>query len=151
MELANRHPQERVIGIDQSSHRLQRSSDGEFLLRGNLTICRAEFAAWVQLMAAAGIHALKTYMLYPNPWPKPGHLQRRWHGHPVFPLILKTCSSLELRTNWKVYADEFHVAMGIAGWRADIRLLEPACPISPFERKYSESGHNLYQLVAQRP
>lgn len=149
--LSRRHPDHRVIGIDQSSHRLQKWSDGGLLAGENVTLCRAEFAAWVQLMAAAGIQSRKTYLLYPNPWPKPAHLQRRWHAHPAFPQILEVSESIEMRTNWRVYALEFHHALRIAGWIPTLSELLPEKPLSPFESKYHHSGHDLYQLVAQRP
>ena len=61
----------------------------------------------------------KHYLLYPNPWPKKKHLQRRWHGHPVFPSILELGGELELRTNWKIYADEFNQAVNLLLTKTD--------------------------------
>ncbi|MEN1728124.1 MAG: SAM-dependent methyltransferase [Pseudomonadota bacterium] len=145
-QLADRHPNALVLGIDKSSHRLARSSrvpDNALLLRADLT----DF--W-RLASAAGWSLEAHYLLYPNPWPKAVHLQRRWHAHPVFPVLLALGGRLELRTNFRIYADEFRRALRLAGVCADeVVSFRPDFPISPFEAKYDDSGHDLYRLTVQ--
>ena len=86
------------------------------------------------------------YLLYPNPWPKKKHLQRRWHGHPVFPTLIKLGGKLELRTNWKTYVDEFSKAVEIVtGNLNPVEEFIPTERLTPFEEKYQVSGQGLYR------
>lgn len=145
--LAYRHPDRVVIGLDKSALRLQRLAPGGLLHRGNLWLLRAEVADAWRLLADAGVHVSHHYLLYPNPWPKPTHIQRRWHGHPVFPWLLGLGGVLELRSNWSVYVREFDRALRLAGLDAGIDLVEGDEPLlTPFERKYRDSGHTLWRL-----
>lgn len=99
------------------------------------------------LLAADGVRVARHFLLYPNPWPKAAHLKHRWHGHPVFPTLLSLGGRLELRTNWQTYAEEFRRAAGICGMATQpVVSFSVASPLTPFERKYAESGHRLYRL-----
>ena len=59
------------------------------------------------------------YILYPNPYPKSQHLKRRWHGHPVFPILLSLGGNLILRSNWNIYCEEFLHAVKTAVYNRD--------------------------------
>ncbi|MFU8832646.1 MAG: SAM-dependent methyltransferase [Wenzhouxiangella sp.] len=143
--LASRHPEALVIGIDKSASRLARAPR----LPDNAIIVRAELADFWRLARAAQWPVSHHYLLYPNPWPKPAHLKRRWHGHPVFPDLLALGGHLELRTNFELYAREFVRALEIAGV-VDSKVVSFAGqqPVSPFERKYADSGQVLFELTA---
>jgi len=53
-----------------------------------------------------------------------------------------------LRTNWKIYAEEFSLAIHILGrYAPPVVSFQPSEPLSPFERKYAQSGHCLYRLT----
>jgi tRNA G46 methylase TrmB len=148
--LAERFPECIVLGIDKSAHRLGLRGSRETISSDqNCILARADLVDFWQLAQAIGWQPVRHYLLYPNPWPKPGHLQRRWHGHPVFQTMLKLGGVLELRSNWKIYVQEFAEALSIVtGLSAEPTLMAPDKYISPFERKYAESGHALYQLTA---
>jgi tRNA (guanine-N7-)-methyltransferase len=138
-----------VVGVDKSPARLSRTGAKSFPHReGNAVWLRAELSTFWRLALQAGWQLHRHYILYPNPWPKPGALQRRWHAQPVFPAMLRLGGRLEMRCNWEIYALEFALAVN--------RILgtdtEPGTPaesplISPFERKYHNSGHRLYSVV----
>jgi len=96
-------------------------------------------------MRLAGWRLHQHWLLYPNPWPKKMHLQRRWHAHPSFPDILALGGELELRTNWALYAMEFAEALREAGYETTVRTFEPDGS-TPFERKYASAGQVLYQV-----
>jgi tRNA G46 methylase TrmB len=146
--LAARHPRHCVLGVDQSAHRLARLAPGGYAWHGRVCLIRAEAATVVRLLAAAGLRVDLLYLLYPNPWPKPEHLQRRWHGHPLFPLLLATAARLRLRTNWPLYAEEFALAAGYLGRATEVRALPAdAEALTPFERKYRASGHARVELT----
>ncbi len=145
-QLARCWPDCTVIGIDKSASRLSRhgdtGTDNYLLLRAR---CE-EVWAW---LAAHDIRLRAHYLLYPNPWPKPGQLQRRVHGHPAFPLLLRLGGSLEMRCNWWVYAEEFGVALAIAGQRPAVAVVPDGEPLTLFERKYRASGHTLWRCRTQ--
>lgn len=152
--IARLFPDCQVIGVDKSVERLRRGGIARFPHReGNAVWLRAELATLWRLALAAGWRLQRHYLLYPNPWPKPAQLRRRWHAHPVFPDLLRLGGRLELRCNWEVYAREFAFAANrVLGTQAQPVALggsaaagEPAIS-SPFERKYRASGHRLYSL-----
>lgn len=147
--LAARFPACLVIGVDKSLARLQKTAASSFPHSENNAVwLRAELASFWRLALAAGWCLERHYLFYPNPWPKPGQLQRRWHAHPVFPDLLRLGGRLEMRCNWKVYAQEFAFAVNrLAGSAVKPALLDKAEPVSAFERKYRNSGHGIYQVV----
>lgn len=148
--LADLHPDALVIGVDQSAARLQRGMERFGPTPENLLLVRAECSDIWRLMLDAGWQVAQHFLLYPNPWPKPGHLQRRWHGHPVFPQMLALSDVIELRTNWAIYAQEMAAALSLAGRPAEVASIQPFSPLTDFEEKYRDSGHALWRLVSFR-
>jgi tRNA G46 methylase TrmB len=151
-ELARRYPDMTVIGVDKSAVRLavgQKQIEAGTAPK-NAVLLRCELVDFWQLAAAVNLRCARQFLLYPNPWPKPGHLKRRWHAHPVLPSMFAIGGSIELRTNWHVYAEEFASALELAG--AHIERCEEFAgdePLTPFERKYAASGHPLWRCVAR--
>lgn len=149
-ELARRHPGSLVLGVDKSAVRLavgQRLIDAE-ATPPNALLLRCDLVDFWQLAARAGLHFERQYILYPNPWPKPEHLRRRWHAHPLLPSMLALGGAIELRTNWRVYAEEFAAALALSGWDAGLEQFTAATPLTPFERKYAASNHALWRCCA---
>lgn len=146
--LARAFPDHYVIGVDQSASRLGRNIDSKAGgLPPNLDLVRADLVDYWRLLHDAGIRLERHYLLYPNPWPKIGHLGRRWHGHPVFPGLLALGGVLECRSNWRLYIEELCCALTLAtGRQATPENWSPAVPLTPFERKYQASGHPLYRV-----
>ena len=142
-QLARLYPDHLVIGIDQSAQRLARHSRTE---GDNYLLLRAECEPLWLLMAEAGLTVNRHYLLYPNPWPKSTHLKRRIHGHPAFPLLLALQGKIELRTNWQIYAEEFGLALHLAGVRGRVsQFAAGQRPFTLFEQKYRDSGHTLWR------
>ena len=143
--LAKRHPEAIVLGMDKSEDRLSRHpqevADNYQLLQVNLN----DF--W-RLAVEAEWTLSHHYLLYPNPWPKSKHLQRRWHGSAVFPAILQLGGELELRSNWFTYIQEFARALELAGQESSVQTYSSEIAITPFERKYWASGQESLQLLA---
>ena len=146
--LAQRYPHHRVLGLDKSSHRLQHLP--KEAMPENAYLLRVELVDFWLLAQAHQWRFEQVYLLYPNPWPKAMHLQRRWHGHAVFPAILDTAEQLILRTNWKVYAEEFALAAGLARrptTAATVLDIASEGPfMSAFERKYVLAGQPVYAV-----
>jgi len=147
--LAAQFPDCMVIGIDKSANRLARGGVVTFpQVESNAVWLRAELETFWRMALAAGWRLERHYLLYPNPWPKPGHLQRRWHAHPVFPVLLELGGRIEMRCNWKPYADEFSFALNrLTGSALKPSQLVSKVPVSPFEKKYRASGHTLFSVV----
>jgi tRNA G46 methylase TrmB len=162
--LAARHPDALVVGVDRSADRLGR---GRAPLPDNAFLLRAELADFWRLCAAADVAVAETYLLYPNPYPKPGHLKKRFHGHPCLPSLLAAAGGrLTLRASWRTYLDEFLAATraaAAAGDGAAARLLaagasgpaalaapRPADALTAFEAKYAAAGQPTFELVLGR-
>ena len=140
-KLASQHPKALVIGIDKSADRLRRHeqtpSQNYHLIRGN---CEH---IWSELVAA-NVECEQHYLLYPNPWPKKAHLKRRIHGHPSFPLLKQLGGAIEVRSNWKIYVDEFAAAAQLLGLDTQVKSLPSTDPMTLFERKYAANSENLW-------
>ncbi|MDX1626942.1 MAG: methyltransferase domain-containing protein [Wenzhouxiangellaceae bacterium] len=143
-ELARLHPARLVVGIDRSAHRLGRAPA---CLPENALLVRMRVEDAWRLAVEHALEVERTLLLYPNPWPKPGHLKRRWHAHPAFADLLAVGGEVELRTNWRVFAEEFRIALDVAGVAdAEVVSFRPDAPLTPFEAKYLASGHVLHRL-----
>jgi tRNA (guanine-N7-)-methyltransferase len=150
VKLSRMYPDALVIGIDKSIERINETPwDNKRQTTERYCIIRADLIDIWRALADNGIKLQHHFILYPNPWPKKKHLMRRWHGHPVFPHLLKLGGTIHLRTNWNTYAREFQYALELAGsHQAEVRDFTAKSPLSPFERKYSQSNHTLFELTA---
>jgi len=155
LKLAGMHPDCAVLGIDQSRARLAQHlgpSADMAQIAPHAAVLRAPLQDIWRLLLADGIRLHRHLLWYPNPWPKPEHLGRRWHAHPVFPTLLALGGEIELRCNWRVYVDEFALALSTYGWSSALDVVhESDPPATPFERKYRDSGHVLWRLTAVAP
>ena len=134
-----------VIGIDRSAVRLTKSDNDK--LPSNVLLVQAECSDFWWLAKQADWVLQKHFILYPNPYPKSKHLKRRWHGHPAFPVLLSLGGELQVRSNWRVYIEEFCTA---ANYIVDnsckgVEIFEANPPLTLFEKKYHESGQQLYR------
>jgi len=149
-QLAEQFPDHVVIGVDRSADRLSRDH-GE--LPDNALLVRADLVDFWRLALASGWQPARHYLLYPNPYPKAAHLKMRWHGHPVFPAILALGGRLELRSNWRLYVEEFALAIEQAsGEVVKAEIYRPDGDfLTPFECKYHASGQSLWRLQVELP
>lgn len=147
IRLASMYPDCLVIGADKSARRLQRQGLVDNIAgKDNYLFVRTDLVDFWRQLKAVGWVIRKQLLLYPNPWPKAWHIKRRWHAHPVFADMISLAQETELRCNWPVYADEFARAVFlVTGQPARMEFFSPNFPLSPFERKYQDSGHRLYR------
>ncbi|MCX7946343.1 MAG: hypothetical protein N2557_05170 [Hydrogenophilus sp.] len=150
--LAQRNPDSLVVGVDRSAERLRRRKPlPEALWPENLLFLRADLVDFWRLLLAAGVSLRAHWWLYPNPWPKIGHLQRRWYAHPVWPTVVRLGGAFECRTNWRVFAEELVVALQVVGVTTTVEVWRPVECLTPFERKYRDSGQALYRVRCVLP
>jgi len=146
-KFAERYPNSLIIGIDQSASRLERRSELFERRAENSVLFRANCEDIWRLCVEHNIVFDRHFILYPNPYPKPEHFKRRWHGHPCFPYLAKLACKTELRSNWALYLDEFTMAWQLlTGKEFKRETLFVTEPLTLFEKKYSESGQELYRL-----
>jgi tRNA G46 methylase TrmB len=150
--LAKRHPNALVIGVDKSANRINRNVD-ELVNEGNsqqvdnFYLIRADLNDFYRLVLAAKWPVTQHYVLYPNPWPKSKHLQRRWHGSAVFPDMLKIGRTMILRSNWRLYLEEFNFAISLLNLTGQFSTVDDSEPLTPFEAKYRASQQECFQLT----
>lgn len=149
--LAERFPQHLVIGVDKSAHRLAKGRLNEDIRqRDNCLLVRMNLIDFWRLALQHQWQLTRHYLLYPNPWPKPAQLSRRWHAHPVFPYLLGLGGLLEMRCNWREYAEEFHAAVNfLQAGNCVLEEFDVGQALSLFEKKYAGSGHQLFRCRAE--
>ncbi len=186
--LAKRYPEAVVIGVDKSAERLAKhghyakgylTSDAADSVERRFWVIQADLNDFWRLLADALTQSfvdtleygripiqwrlVKQYILYPNPYPKKAQLGKRWHASPVFPYILKCTKQIEVRSNWKLYVDEFakaanayNVKMQVTEHNVDnqssnafakAQASRANTAISPFERKYALGGQALWTAI----
>jgi tRNA G46 methylase TrmB len=146
--IAKQNPDALVIGVDKSANRINRNVDDSWQV-DNYHLVRADLNDFYRLVVAANWSVEKHFILYPNPWPKSKHIKRLWHGSAVFHYIIKVGKSLELRSNWCLYLEEFQSALALAGIESELTELAQAEPLTPFEAKYQASGQQCWSLSAK--
>lgn len=145
--IAKQHPDAKVIGVDKSALRTDKHKSYAADM-DNYIVVRADLIDFLRLMVLENITLDKHYLLYPNPYPKSAHLQRRWYATSTLADILKLGGTLEVRSNWKLYIQEFSEALKLANFSSQIDVLPKDNPMTPFERKYQNSGQDCWQLTA---
>jgi len=153
--LAQRNPNALVIGVDKSAHRINRNVEELTEEDGlenvsNYHLIRADLNDFYRLVVLAKWTVTQHFILYPNPWPKSKHLQRRWHGSAVFPELMHIGQEIILRSNWRLYLEEFQQAADIVGINGDIKVVTDKVSLTPFEAKYTASGQTCWQLSLLR-
>lgn len=146
--LARQFPGHAVIGVDKSAHRLGKHESLEGAGRAdNYLLLRADTDDFWRLALDAGWQPEFHFILYPNPWPKAAQLMRRCHGSPLFPALLALGGTLELRSNWKTYVDEFVLALEQAGHSSTTEPYTAEPAVTAFERKYQQAGQDLWRCI----
>ena len=148
--LAETYPDHFIFGVDQSVDRINRGKP--LPMPANAMLIRADLVDFWRLLAGSGIRLARHYNLYPNPWPKIGHLARRWQGHAVFPVWLALGGEVECRSNWSIYIEEMAFALTLlSGQQVTAEPWQTDNPMTPFEKKYQESGHDLWRCRVSLP
>jgi tRNA G46 methylase TrmB len=165
IHIAHRFPGIPVIGIDKSCARLNKAGNpsqtaGEEV-PANAFWIRAELLDFWRLaldFVKSGKWTIPYHAVYyPNPWPKQSEATRRFHMHPIFPTLLALGKTIELRTNWDIYAREFAEAARIvfeeraeAGMTIKCESFDPIAPETAFERKYKEARQTLWRAIIKK-
>lgn len=149
--LAQQYPMARVIGVDKSQARLAKHAHYAPTQHDNYRIIQADLHDFWRLLASAKTNYAwnisKQCLFYPNPYPKKTQVQKRWHASASFMPMLACSSNIELRSNWKIYVEEFQIALRLVNIDSNIAPIPNTTAITPFERKYSLAGQQCWQLL----
>ena len=144
-KLASLYPSHTILAVDQSSHRMTQLSSQK---PNNIITLTSDCVDIWRLCAQNNLNITHHYLLYPNPWPKKKHLQRRFYAHPVFPVLISLADTTIVRSNWLPYILEFSTSCYNFGKHARVRKLSTTIdPWTHFETKYQKHGQALYQLT----
>jgi len=147
--LANRFPTARVVGLDKSAARLYKHHAYRHT-SNNYQVIRADVNDFWRLAEEQGLVFTQHYLLYPNPYPKPSQVQKRWYASAVMPSLMAISNELEIRSNWLLYLEEFKYAAKCYGKEGVITDIADNEPMTPFERKYRQSAQPCYSLHFER-
>lgn len=158
-KLAKRYPNHRVIGIDKSAQRVGKHQahfasdkiEEHPLLtqQDNYCVVRADVIDFWRLAYQHDWHIDHHYLLYPNPYPKASQLQKRWYASASLKDLLLLGGTLQVRSNWLLYLQEFQHVLHTIAATTDLQEVRDIDPITPFERKYRNSGQTCWQLDAE--
>ncbi len=146
--LAIENPEYLILGVDKSESRLSRKNKFKDSLPDNIIFRQGNMLDyWLALKKfESKLKIAKIFILFPNPYPKPSQLKKRWHAHPIIKTIFSFRCELELRTNWEIYNLEFAAVCGQFCRKVLYSgIYQPEKIITPFERKYKESHHTLFK------
>jgi len=156
LSLAKARPDSKIIAIEKTSERFgkfKRQYDRDKL--SNLLPVHAHAVSWVA-HNLGNVKFDEIYLLYPNPNPKPGDLNKRWHAMPFFghlKSLLKPRGIIQLRTNEKFYAieafDYFQNTWGLETSFKSFELKDVDEFKTLFEKKYLERGQCCYEIIGQ--
>ncbi|WJG09150.1 SAM-dependent methyltransferase [Aliiglaciecola sp. LCG003] len=146
--IAERFPDALVVGIDKSELRTLKH-DHYAQNTANYMVVRADVNDFWRLAHQANWQLAQHFLLYPNPYPKSAHVQRRWHACAAFKDIILLGGCLEVRSNWDMYVQEFAIALQTAGFPATTKEYSGAKADTPFERKYWASGQQSWRVTCQ--
>lgn len=152
--LSLRYPDARIIGVDKSALRVGKHAHYQSE-QPNYRVIRADVVDFWRLMRSASEHSAWRisghYLLYPNPYPKASQVQKRWHASQAMPDLMALAPTIEVRSNWLIYLEEFKLAAQMYGMQCEIAAVDPAAPArTPFEYKYQNSGQTCWQLQGHK-
>lgn len=145
--LAQKHPEARVIGVDKSALRVNKHALNYDRGTDNHYVIRADVVDFWRLVVNNQWAVSHHYLLYPNPYPKSSQFKRRWHGSPAFADFVKIGGHIEVRSNWQIYVEEFSLALCVAKIDNTWSSHSVTQAMTPFERKYTNSGQQCWRLV----
>jgi tRNA (guanine-N7-)-methyltransferase len=146
--LAKQYPDCLLIGLDKSLARLKKSpvfgvADSDM----NLHLIRANVLDFWRLALSANWPIQQHYLLYPNPYPKKNDITKRWHGHPIFPTLMALSPHTEIRSNWRLYLEEYQqAAQQFEEIQSTLSPFLTKQPMTAFEKKYIETKTPLFSL-----
>lgn len=157
---AKDHPSRRCIAIEHSQARFE-SFKRRHASHGlnNLFPVHANAVHWItHHVPAERIERL--FILFPNPYPKQGQRNKRWHAMPFREQLVRVLvpgGKLVLATNEAFYAEEAAIMLSHTEGLSLVDKITYSrdhergkSPRTHFEKKYLQRGETCYELVFQK-
>ncbi|MCU7554553.1 tRNA (guanine-N(7)-)-methyltransferase [Alteromonas sp. ASW11-19] len=146
--LAEQFPDYRILGLDKSAQRVDKHTS---YAAGcdNYRVIRADVNDFWRLLRQSDWTVARHYLLYPNPYPKRAHIQKRWYACAAMADLMALCPYVEVRSNWPLYLMEFAQASAHYGLASTLSEVRDDDAFTPFERKYQRSGQTCWKLTCQ--
>ena len=153
---ASNHPNRSVIAIEHTREKYEKFTRRikSHQKLNNLIPVHANAISWISHMVPEGTVS-RYFLLYPNPYPKPRDLGKRWYAMPFMQQLIKSLKqggTINLATNCLFYAEEakshFNSCWGLklsSSRELDISNLAEAR--THFEYKYLERKEKCFDLV----
>lgn len=148
-KLAQQFPDHQIIGIDKSFLRLNRHL-WDRNQRNNYLLVRADVIDLWRLLSTKHLPISHHFIFFPNPWPKISQYKRRFYAHPVFATMVALAPYLEVRTNWRIYAEELVIALKVIGIDSRLAIKRDDNYMSLFEKKYLAAQCEIFIVTANR-
>ena len=148
LSLARENPDQNFLGVERLLKRV-RSSDRKAAQLNNVRILRTETSFLVQhLLRPESVEAF--YLLFPDPWPKRRHHQRRLVRPDFLAGIwtaLRNDGSFFIATDHDEYfAWICKLVLQSRRFAVIDHELAPRLPITTFEKKFTNAGSTLHRL-----
>lgn len=156
---SQQHPQQTLLAIEKSPMRFRKFNDQlQTLAIKNIIPIQSNAISFITHHIP--LNSVQHYfLLYPNPYPKEGQANKRWHNMPFMQHVLDTLipgGQIHLATNMAFYAKEAEHMMQTQ-WQCKIverhvynKNNLPSHYHTHFEEKYIVRGENCYHLIFQK-
>ncbi|MBT3984145.1 MAG: SAM-dependent methyltransferase [Bacteriovoracaceae bacterium] len=157
LQYCAKHPERFLIAIERTSERFSKFERriGTHNTPENLLAIRDDAISYITHNLPLN-SVNRVFLLYPNPYPKTRHLNKRWHAMPFMrqlKSVLRSGGEIVLATNEKFYADEAKKYM-CSYWGfelvEDVELAFDFLGRTHFERKYLERKQSCYNLIFRK-
>jgi tRNA (guanine-N7-)-methyltransferase len=148
--LAERHPENNFLGIERMPGRVEKACR-KASNAGNVHFLRLESSYVVERLLPAGSVAA-FYLLFPDPWPKRRHQQRRVVTHKFLNAVH---AALQKDGMFRIATDQLDYFNQIRRFAEESREFlsieaNGELPSSTFERRFCERGIDVYRLALKK-
>lgn len=155
---AKRHPERHLVAIEHTRTRYSKFSNRlkQQDLLPNLMPVHANAISWVSYFLKPE-SVDRYFILYPNPYPKKNHLNRRWHAMPFMEQIVNTLKlggTICLATNLESYIEEARQYFQEVWDLEEVSFIQvagdPILGRTAFECKFLGEGVICYDLIVRK-
>jgi len=161
--MAQRHPDWQILAVERTHEKYRKFSDrldrhrASGVTLDNLHARNVDFAVLQNLYPLQPGSLKRVFILYPNPYPKPKHLNKRWYAMPFLQVIvdlMQDGATLNLATNIKDYAEGCCLAFPEVGLELTsqrvLGIVDVEHARTHFEKKYLSDSQPCYDLVFEK-
>jgi tRNA (guanine-N7-)-methyltransferase len=148
--LAAMHPAHNFLGVERLAGRV-RSACHKARNLSNARVLRIETTYAVRYLLPAGSVSV-FHFLFPDPWPKRRHHERRVFKEDFLDALITTLESgglLFIATDQQDYFDEMtrvvRTRRELEVFSEDLQL-----PVTTFEKRFRASGHPIYRMALRK-